>query len=747
MKKPNVPPADPFAARESSKYENPIASRELILEVVKKHDGPIQFDQLKADLQITEEEPEIALDRRLRAMLRDGQLIKNRTGGFIPVSEASLVRGRITGHPDGFGFLIPDEGGDDLFLSARQMRAVLHGDRAVARIMGKDRRGRPEGAIIEVLERAHEQIVGRLLVEGGISFVAADNKRITQDVMIPPEALNQAQKGQIVVAAITQQPTKRSQPVGKIVEVLGDHMAPGMEIDIAVRSHGLPYGWSDEVIEEADQFGGEVAEDAKQGRIDLRDVPLVTIDGEDARDFDDAVYCEPNGKGGWKLLVAIADVSSYVQKDNALDKEAKLRGTSAYFPSRVIPMLPEVLSNGLCSLNPKVDRLCMVCEMDIDKSGSIDHYDFYSAVMRSHARLTYAQVNDAIVDKNIDVRNELESLLTPLENLYDLYKALRKARSKRGAIDFDSTETKILFDDEQKISQIVPSERLETHKIIEECMIAANVSAARFLKKHKIPALYRVHDGPNSDKLEDLHSFLRSMALTLGGGDKPTPKHYSNLLDKIKDRPDAHMVQTVLLRSLMQAVYAPDEKIGHFGLAHDDYAHFTSPIRRYPDLLVHRAIRHITEGGTADDFVYSREDMVQLGEHCSMTERRADEASYDVQAWLKCEYMQERVGETYDGKIASVTGFGLFVELNDIYVEGLVHITSLANDYYQFDSQFHTLTGEHSKVVFGLGDEMEVKVARVDLDERKIDFMPIGLQEVPKEKLKKSGKGKRRKKR
>ncbi|MFN3785792.1 MAG: ribonuclease R, partial [Thiothrix sp.] len=536
------------------------------------------------------------------------------------------------------------------------------------------------------------------------------------------ENKGEAKHGQIVVAAIIEQPSKYSQPKGKIVEILGDHMAPGMEITVAVRSHQLPHEWSPTIREEADQFGYAVPEIAKVGRVDLRNVPLVTIDGEDAKDFDDAVYCERDGNG-WRLLVAIADVSHYVTPGMAIDKEAQERGTSVYFPGTVIPMLPEILSNGLCSLNPHVDRLCMVCEARLGARGKLLSYRFMEAVMHSAARLTYTKMAKIVVERDPQARAEYsEELCAHLDDLYALYHVLRKARERRGAIDFETEETQIIFDTERKIEAIVPAIRNDAHKLIEECMILANVCAAKFLSKHRIPALHRVHEGPTAEKLADLRQFLAGVGLTLGGGDEPSPADYSAVLDSLGNRPDRHLIQTVLLRSLSQAVYSPDV-LGHFGLAQDYYAHFTSPIRRYPDLLVHRAIRHILRGGKASDYPYKRKDMLALGEHCSMTERRADDATRDVTAWLKCEYMQEHVGETFSGVISGVTGFGLFVELSDIYVEGLLHVTALTNDYYHFDPVRHQLTGENSGRIYRLGDTLQVTVARVDLDERKIDFV------------------------
>lgn len=720
---------DPYAEREALKYQRPIPSRELILQVLNRERGPLVFEEIAALLDINDDTDIGSLARRIKAMKRDGQVVCNRRGGYLPVDRNDLIRGRVVGHPDGFGFLVPDEAGTDLFLSARQMRSLLHGDRALVRVIKLDRRGRREAALVEVLERHNEQTVGRFIREGEIGFVVPDNTRIHQDILIPRENIGDADAGQIVIATIIEQPSHHSQPIGKIVEVLGDHMAPGMEIDIAVRAHGLPFKWPEEALREAAVLPSTVDKTAKRQRKNICELPLVTIDGEDAMDFDDAVYCEPDGKD-WRLVVAIADVSSYVLPATALDAEAFKRGTSVYFPGKVIPMLPEILSNGLCSLKPGVDRLCIVCDMRIGPMGLLKTYAFYEAVMRSHARLTYTEVASIAVDRKAALRRQYMNLVPHLDDLYALFKVLHKKRVRRGAIDFDTTESRIVFGENRKIERIVPTERNDAHKLIEECMISANVAAAQYLSKARMPSLYRIHDGPNEDKLQELHDFLTELSLKLGGGDKPSPKDYAKLINSIGERPDAHLIQTVLLRSLSQAVYSPDN-IGHFGLAHRVYTHFTSPIRRYPDLLVHRAIRHSLRGAKPATFDYSHHDMVALGEHCSMTERRADEATRDAMLWLKCEYMHDKIGEVFEGVISGVTSFGLFIELTGVYVDGLVHVTSLTRDYYHFDPIGHRLTGKRSGKVYRLGDMLQVVVARVDLDERRIE---LELSERPKDK-------------
>lgn len=740
--------SDPHAEREASKYENPIPSREFILDHLSEIGRPATYEQLLDDFNLHSEDELEALRRRLIAMVRDGQLLRNRKGAYGPLAEMEVIAGRVIGHKDGFGFLVPDEGGEDLFLGPRQMRMVFHGDRALARVASIDSRGRREGTIIQVLEHNTQQIVGRFFEESGATFVQSANQRITQDILIDPTATKGAEHGQIVVVGLTTQPGKHARPVGEVLEILGDHMAPGMEINVAIRNHSLPFVWPDEVLEEAQRYAPFVGEEDLVGRQDFRKLPFVTIDGEDAKDFDDAVYCEARKQGGWKLYVAIADVSHYVRPGTRLDKEAFERGNSVYFPGRVIPMLPEVLSNNLCSLNPKVDRLVMVCEMTIQATGRISSYKFHEGVIFSHARLTYTQVH-AMMEKN-DKRmcERFAPIVDQLKTLYDLFHVLHDARNKRGAIDFDLPETKIVFGKDRKIEKIVPYERFLSHRVIEECMLSANICAARFLEKNKQPGLYRVHEGPTEEKLKDLRKFLNELSLGMPGHRDPVPGDYAHILRVIQDRPDAHLIQTVLLRSMSQAIYSPDNK-GHFGLAYDAYSHFTSPIRRYPDLMVHRAIRHLLQHKKpqADASPFHR-----AGEHCSMTERRADDATREVSDWLKCEFMLDKVGQEFEGVVSGVTSFGIFVELKDIYVEGLVHISALPGDYYQFDAVKHALIGGRTGRRFQMGDALKILVARVDLDQAKMDFVlaeaPHGGDAKPAKARKKEdeGRGRRRKK-
>jgi ribonuclease R len=739
LTKRKTPHQDAFAAREAEKYENPIPSREYILDLLDSASEPITHPHMCEILNLTDEDQVEALRRRLIAMARDGQLISNRKDAYLRLDKIDVIRGRVQGHKDGYGFVIPANGGEDIYLHNRQMRRVFDGDEVLVRMSGEQYRGKEEGAIVEVLSRNTTQLAGRFFNEDGVQFVRPENARITQDIMIPFGAYGGATHGQIVVAEITQQPDKNRLPMGRVIQVLGDHMAPGMEIELAIQAHGIPHVWPQEVVAEAAVLPAEVAEADKLHRIDVRHLPFVTIDGEDARDFDDAVLCERR-RGGWRLYVAIADVSHYVKVNNALDMEARSRGNSVYFPDFVVPMLPEALSNGLCSLNPHVDRLCMVCEMTITDAGKISGYEFYEGVMHSHARLTYTKVGKILSESDEEsqkLRDEYKHVIPQLELLHDLYKCLRIARDERGAIDFETVETRIQFNEDRKIERIVPIKRNDAHKLIEECMLCANVCSAKFLEKHNLVGLYRVHEGPTEQKLTNLREFLAELGLGLAGGAEPTSGDYQQLMQQIQNRSDSNLIQTVMLRSLRQAMYQVENR-GHFGLGYDAYTHFTSPIRRYPDLLVHRAIRSVVrsevptthvrraEGATPiptrQIYPYNANDMVVFGEQCSLTERRADEATRDVVSWLKCEYLRDQVGAVFAGHVSAVTGFGLFVELKDLYVDGLVHITALPHDYYRFETAQHRLVGERTRKVFGLGDELTVRVVRVDLENRKIDF-------------------------
>jgi len=738
-----------------SKFPYPIPSREEILGVLRTSETPLAANDIAEALSIKRQERE-GFFKRLGAMERDGQIRLDQRNLYQLTHPSNFVAGRVQGHRDGYGFLIRDDGQDDLFLPNGEMQKVMHNDRVLARIVGYDRRGRPEGHIVEVTDRANKRVIGRLLNENGALIVAPEDKRIGHDILITQNT-RKAKVGQVVVVELTDFPSRHSQPLGRVVEVLGDIDDPGMEIEIAVRKYGVPHEFSGAALDEAARLPDEVRPADLRHRVDLRDVPLVTIDGEDARDFDDAVYCEPVkvGRGdGFRLIVAIADVSHYVQPKSGLDTDAIERSTSVYFPRRVIPMLPEKLSNGLCSLNPDVDRCVLVCDMIVTARGDVKAYQFYPGVMHSAARLTYTEVAAVLTNTKGPEAIRRAALLPQLQNLYSVYKALFAARQKRGAIDFDTTETYIVCNAQGKIEQIVPRTRNDAHKLIEECMLAANVCAADFLKRNKHAGLFRVHAGPSAEKLENLRTFLRGMGLTLGGGDTPHASDYAALMAQIRDRPDAPMLQTMLLRSMQQAVYSPDN-IGHFGLAYEAYAHFTSPIRRYPDLLTHRAIYAILQGRKyqpepshgvelntalspraramqqADDEKRGRSRAnggnnvaiwEELGLHCSANERRADEASRDVEAWLKCYFMRDKLGEEYGGMINGVTSFGIFVQLDSLFIEGLVHVTELGSDYFQYDEIKNELRGERTGIRYRLSDRVRVQVSRVDLDARKIDF-------------------------
>ena len=704
-------------------YDLSIPSRDDLLAVLKESGKPINSKEIAELCKTPSPEHRKAIRKRLKAMVRDGQIIRNRRGGYGLVNKMDLLSGRVIGNPDGYGFLVPDTGGEDIYLSAKVMRTLLNGDRALVRISGKNRKGKPEGSLVEVLKRANERIVGRYYQEKKIGFVIPDNKRLHQDIFIPGGSEKNARHGQYVVVKLTRQPDKHTQPVGKIIEVIGDQISTGIATDVAIRAFELPHVWPKSVKSDIRSLQADKINKSKD-RKDLRKTPFITIDGEDARDFDDAVFCEKKGKK-WTLYVAIADVSHYVKPKTALDDEAIARGTSVYFPDRVIPMLPEVLSNDLCSLIPDVDRLAMVCEMNIEADGRVLDYRFYKAVIRSSARMTYTAVSDIVVNKKTSLRKRYQNLITHLDDLYGLYKIMHKARIRLGMLDFDTTESRIIFDNQGNIASIEAMLRNDAHRLIEEFMLAANISAAKYLVQNKKPALFRIHDCPKQEKLVDLREFLKAFSLKLDGGDTPTAKDYAKIINKIQGRPEAHLIQTVLLRSMPLAYYG-EKNLGHFGLAFEAYTHFTSPIRRYPDLLVHRAIKAMLESEKGK-YPYTLDIMHEFGTHCSSTERRAEEASREVVQRLKCVYMRDRIGEEFEGTITSVTGFGLFVELNDVFVEGLVHVTSLPADYYHHDPIHHQLRGERTGRTYRLANQLKVRLIRVDTDENKIDFELIKL--------------------
>lgn len=707
--------ATPAAATLIAKPEVSSGYASEILAELTRAAMPLMPDELADRLELKKRE-RTAFDAALTVLEATGRLVVNRAGALLVAKKLSLVSGRIEGHRDGHGFLVPDEPGESVFIPPAEMRQVLHGDRVAVKLTGRDQRGRPVGEIVDVLERGNRRVVGRLHAEHGVLFLVPEDRRIAQDILVPPAEAGKAKAGQIVTVELVAQPSKHAQPIGRVAEVLGNSEDPGMEIEIALRKFDLPYDFSKKALAQTKALPDTVREGDLAGRQDLRRLPLVTIDGETAKDFDDAVHAVREGKG-YRLWVAIADVSNYVQHGDSLDTDARERGTSVYFPRRVIPMLPEKLSNGLCSLNPDVDRLAMVCEMAITPKGVVARYEFYPAVIRSQARLTYTEVWQMLSTDTATPGRE--DLLAHLKTLHGVFNVLLKARELRGAIDFESVETRMEFDARGKISRIVPEQRNEAHRLIEECMLAANVCAGNFLVERGQPVLFRVHDVPSPEKITMLRAFLAELGLNLAGGDKPRPKDYAELLLKIRQRPDFTLLQTILLRSLKQAVYSPDNA-GHFGLAFEAYVHFTSPIRRYPDLLVHRAIKAAINNKRYDGI-----DWEALGRHCSETERRADDASRDVENWLKCFYMQDHVGETFGGRITGVTGFGVFVTLDEYFVDGLVHISELGRDYFTFDATRHVLLGERTGKRYRLADRLKVKLVRVDLETRKMDLVPV----------------------
>lgn len=711
---------DRFAEREARRYENPIASREAILALLAQLDGPTTAKELAVHLGLTAPDRFEIFGRRLAAMLRDGQLLVNRRGQYVVARKLDLLAGNVIANPEGFGFLRLDTGGEDLFLPPREMRKVFHGDRVLASITGMDRRGRREGSIVEVLERRLTRLVGRYDERLGLGHVTPDDKRVLQDVMIPPAAREGARPGQLVVCEITEPPQPGQPPIGRVLTVLGDRLTPSLVVEAAIHGHGLPHVFPEAVLEQAAQVPLSVPPEVVAERVDLRDLPLVTIDGEDARDFDDAVYCEPN-RNGFRLVVAIADVSHYVLPGTPLDEEAQLRATSVYFPGFVIPMLPETLSNGICSLRPEVERLCMVCDMQVNRSGEVTRSKFYEAVMRSHARLTYTEVWGAIGEGDTAARARIGSVLPQIERLHQLYQLLAKARAARGAIEFETGEMRFVLGPAGEVVQAGMSARNDAHKLIEECMIAANVEAARLLLKKNIPAPYRVHDRPPEQKYAELQEFLAEFKLALPPWNKVTPGDFTALLRKVRKRADAALIESVLLRAQSLAVYVPDN-IGHFGLALEAYAHFTSPIRRYPDLLVHRAIKHALAQGRAEDYRYAPHEMAQLCLQCSERGRRAEEAERDVDERYRAAWMEQHVGSEFDGVISGVTSFGLFVELDESKVTGLVHVTQLPNDWYHFDPVRKTLAGERGGRQFRQGDPVRIVVLKASLEERRIDF-------------------------
>ncbi len=701
---------DPHYQRESKQYDNPIPSREYILGAIEKQTSThSELYELLA-LESSQKKP---LFHRLSAMVRDCQLSCDKQGMYRIFSDQDLLIGKVIANPKGFGFVALESEGKDLRLSPRQMQLVFHGDKVQVRLLNQ----RGDGQIVKVLETV-KTLVGRLHIGQNSAYVVVDDRRIKHDIQIP-KLDKQHQDSQIVVVEILTSPTFERGATGRIMSVLGQFMDEGVETDSALYRNNIPVDFSQNALAQTAQFAPEITTQDKQNRTDITALKLVTIDGEDSRDFDDAVYAEPQ-QNGWKLIVAIADVSHYVPEESALDTDAIDRGNSVYFPHRVVPMLPEALSNGLCSLNPQVERLCMTCEMNIDADGALLDYRFYPAVMFSHARLTYTETSQILEDNDSELRQKYAPVIDNLEALYGLYQTLKSAREKRGVMDFDRIESQILFNENGKIDNIIARARNDAHKLIEECMLMANQAAAKFLAHHDEDFLYRTHPKPSAEKVEITRQFLSAVGLTLEGGAQPESRDFAKVLTAAKGREDENIIKTIVLRTMQQAVYTP-ANAGHFGLAFDDYTHFTSPIRRYPDLLVHRAIRRVLDKISRKP----SKKMIETGAHLSMTERRADEASRDVERWLKCEYMRDKVGDTFNGVISGVAGFGIFIELSEVFVEGMIALRDLRDDYYAYDNIHHRLTGQRTGRVFRLGDSVRVRISKVSLDDRQISFVLI----------------------
>ncbi len=724
----------------NSQRSAPAAPETLVLQCLRRAGRPLRLEEVTAALGPA---AGAEAEAQLAVLVRRGEVVLNRRGQYCLREQLpGLVVGTVQAQRNGDGWLLPDDASAQVYLPPQQMREVIHGDRVAARIEGPRFRGKPQGSIVEVLERRTREVVGRLHIESGVAYLTPDNPRITHRVLVPASQTGDAQSGQVVIVELTQQPGRNAQPVGRVTRLLGEHGAPGMETEIAIHSHGLPFEFPEPPLAEARAFGGRIPAAALAGREDLREIELVTIDGEDARDYDDAVYCE-RARGGWRVLVAIADVGHYVKPGSALDAEARERGTSVYFPNRVLPMLPEELSNGLCSLVPEEDRLCLCCELRVSDDGRITRSRFFEGVMRSAARLTYHEVG-AFLERPAGKHSpRLERLRERLEALHGVYRSFLRERTGRGALELDTPELKLKFDEEGRVAALVEQPRNDAHRLIEECMIAANIAAARYLDRHRVPTLYRVHGLPELDRLETLRHFLREFSLWLPPAEDVQPEHLRDLLRKLGDRPDALLISTAVIRSMPQAVYQPGN-IGHFGLALEHYAHFTSPIRRYPDLVVHRGIRQVLQGGDSQDLIAWHGSFPVLGQDCSFRERRADEATRGAVAWLKCFYMQDRIGEEFSGIVSGVVDFGLFVQLEGLQVDGLLHVSALGQDYFARDRSGYRIVGRSSGKVYKLGDRVRVRVTNVSLDDRRVDFELAGDDEPARRPRRQRPAGRRR---
>ena len=730
---------DPFAAREAEKYSNPVPSREFILARLQEKDTPLDLKEVCQEFLIDSEEGIEAIRRRLIAMTRDGQLEQGLKRKYFPARAKILINGTLHFDRRGALWCIPEMGGPRIAVASFNKDISLHGSKVILAVPEDTANTEARGRIVEVVQKSTLRVIGRFIQDNKLNYVIPHGKEIVEDIIIPAGKHKNAQDGDIVLVEIINQQSTWSDLVGQVSEVIGHENSKGIEVSAAIHAHNLSHQWPKEIAQELQDFSKKSFAITSKNRVDLRDLPLVTIDGEDAKDFDDAVYCQAKKGGGWKLFVAIADVSYYVHANTVLDAEAKLRGNSVYFPGKVVPMLPETLSNDLCSLLPQTDRMCMVCELNINAAGIVTSYSFYEGIIHSHARLTYTKVAKILSGESKHLQDTYADLVDDLHNLHALYNMLHKQRKARGALDFDSAETRIIFDEHGKIKQIEPVTRNVAHKIIEECMLCANVAAAEFLEKHKLPAMYRIHEGPTVDKLADLKAFLLELGINFGKKKQPEPLDYAQLISKIQTRTDAHIIQMLLLRSLSQAVYST-ENLGHFGLAYPAYTHFTSPIRRYPDLIVHRQIKQVLHSKwkiaktkkEQEAVAKQAEKMQELAVHCSVTERRADDATRDVELWLKCQYIAKFIGQNFTGVVSGVNRFGFFVELAELHVDGLVHVTALKDDFYIYNQAKHQLLGERTHRGFSLGQQVNVIVAKVNIAERKIDFELVPDKNSPK---------------
>src|SRR5450631_1775039 len=711
---------DPNLEFEKLRYADPIASRELLLKHLSEASEPLTAARLAKRLGLDTDRQRDALAKRLAAMVRDGQAIEG-PSGFATAGEGERVAGRVRGRANGDVLVLPDDGSAPLALARADTATLMHNDRVEVLAVGMNDRGRRIARLIRRTGDGPKRIGGIWHAAQGTGRVEPEDPGHWYTVDVAARLAHGAREGDHVIVEITRRPHGDVPAHGRVVEVLADVRPSDLAARFAILRHDLPEEFPPDVLHEANLFPPEVRAEERAGREDLRELPLVTIDGADAKDFDDAVFAEPVRGGGWRLVVAIADVSYYVRYGSKLDMEARARATSVYFPDRVLAMLPEHLSNHLCSLMPRVERLAFVCDMRVSKAGKLSRGRFYEAVIRSHARLTYDQAWRYLQNPDAPGEQLSPQVRTSLRNLHDVYGALKNARDARGALDFRGGEVKARIGDDGKIEGFYAVMRNDAHRMIEECMIAANVKAAVALRTAKAGSLFRVHGQPEDKRVTELQKVLHALQVGATFSAKPTPREFRQLVERLTARPDGLMLEGLVIRSLAQAVYQ-QTNIGHFGLALEEYAHFTSPIRRYPDLLVHRALKAAVVPQSASGHAYTTAELQVLGTESSQRERRADDASRDVMGYLKCLYMQPRIGETFDATISSALEFGLFVQLKEMPIDGLVHISAIPGDYWQLESGGMGLVGEKTGRRWQMGDEVRVRLSRVDLTQRQIDF-------------------------